>query len=1066
MKLQRLVLGVGLVLVLAVAWWLRPMGSGTDGAPVASSEPQATGPSENAGAAASAASQPTDATPTSTVDSAKQPIAPRFRIQVLDAQHAPVEGAELSLTPLSVVELGLVVDSEAAERVRAASVDARSDATGWATFALPPDFLGTSGKLALWTTAPGFLAEVRLLASLEALSSERPIELHAGAPTELRVGSADGGRVADAKVHVTGWVPAHVAPTLSSEEFAARRAFGRTLAMHDGASRASFSTDFTVAAVASDDGWRSSRRVGALNGRIAFTLHPTFTLSGRCRVAPGAALPKPATVQVGTVTADLFDWTAAVSTRIDGTFGPSECPLVPGSTYGFMLQLSDARSEVVHRPAPQRGEKVEIEFAPEAGDACTVAVLGTDGEPVQNVAITCYWDGGVNAFETHSAPALTDELGIAVVHILRTGSIWFRAEKPGYAVTRVGPVLLTEDSDRHVEIVLREGGTLEGRVTSNGQPVEDFEITYWPGSDPDQMRIVEFAGRTDGSFSIEGVFAIAQNVFARSKTLPRSEIRSVPFVGGKAGPVELELSESLSAFGTVVDAESRRPIEGASVTVWAAWQAMIISQQGDEARTDASGRFELAGLRAGRNPLWVQASGYHWAQPHVDATPGAPTDLGTIPLQRGFPIDFALVADEPMDWTKFALETRFQVITPTTPFDASGTFRIEDCTRAPILFVVTYPDDTTATMRVNVRGPELNRFEHRVPNDTTLMLEVSDGTACPVPPVLDGFLAYARPDGVIVERFFSVRDGRGTVANLPTGTAMLTLFSPSGGVLRRRVVLGPKTETRIEAPLTCKQRTLRFVEHDGSPRVSVAVNVSCVDEEPRVLQWATTDDQGRITIPDPECGRVAIAVLGVNWKLGLVVDLLDVEEQVVDLGADATLAVRLVDGEDRLGGRVVCATDPITDMMLLDVISDPHGVARWEGLYPTEYLVRVFGQGLWPTTATLTSRAPTDPPHELQVRRVGGVTVEVRGSLGEPIAGAELELVSTEFGTSLSQWIESGELPASTPRTTTTDGRLSLSGLPRGGYTWTVTRPDGGSQSGVVEIAPATATKVDVAFAN
>jgi hypothetical protein len=667
----------------------------------------------------------------------------------------------------------------------------------------------------------------------------------------------------------------------------------------------------------------------------------------------------------------------------------------------------------------------------------------------------------------YGTPQSTDVSGVANISTIPTGSVSLSVEKSGYALTRVGPLFLTEEAERRVEIMLEPGGTLEGRVLLNAEPVENFDITYWPGTALDQLSTASFSGRSDGRFSIEGVFAHTQNVFASSASNPRSEIRSLPFLAGRAGPVDLELAESLSASGVVIDAETRSPIERARVHTWNAWLNFAIAQQGETVFSDEQGRFELSGLRPGKNIVYVEADGYHWNQLQVRAAHGPPTELGVIPMHRGIAVAFALTSETPRDWTRYALETAIHAVMPATTFGADGVLMVPDCLNGTVVFGVHYPDGTWASIRAAVHPGTAERIEHRVPQETELHLTIVPRGDCSAVPPIGGIVAYTQPDGLVVQRSFSMSGLEVTVGDLPIGPALLSLRAGGRSLVRKHIVLGPARETEVEAVTTCRERVLRFLDVDGLPLISAEVGIACAEAAPRAIDWWTTDADGRITISDPDCRSISITLTGERSRNAWIVELRDDDdEQTIQLDADAALVVRLLDGAQPIPAVTVGAEEPTTATALGDRFSDAKGIVRWDSVGTTEYVVFVHGQGLWSQTSRFSSRAPNEPPHDLQVRRVGSLGLTVRGSLGEPIAGASIELTSDEFGRTLSSWIESGQLPRDSARTTDVNGALLVGGLPHGTYAWTVTLPDGRAQSGQAEVLPGTTKAVDIAFAD
>ena len=117
---------------------------------------------------------------------------------------------------------------------------------------------------------------------------------------------------------------------------------------------------------------------------------------------------------------------------------------------------------------------------------------------------------------------------------------------------------------------------------------------------------------------------------------------------------------------------------------------------------------------------------------------------------------------------------------------------------------------------------------------------------------------------------------------------------------------------------------------------------------------------------------------------------------------------------------------------------------------PGEYELLVHGVGLWPTRRRIEADAQGHR-QVLEVRRTGHLSLLLFDGRGHSIAGAEIELRCAELDASLSGWIAEGLLPGVTTLTDF-DGRLMVSPLPHGSWTWSAIAPDGRTGAGVVQV--------------
>jgi hypothetical protein len=93
------------------------------------------------------------------------------------------------------------------------------------------------------------------------------------------------------------------------------------------------------------------------------------------------------------------------------------------------------------------------------------------------------------------------------------------------------------------------------------------------------------------------------------------------------------------------------------------------------------------------------------------------------------------------------------------------------------------------------------------------------------------------------------------------------------------------------------------------------------------------------------------------------------------------------------------------------------------------------------------------------VRRLGGLEIAVRGSMGRAVNDLEVSVLSLEFGSHAADWLARKLIESSTSNgRTDSNGRLALTGLPNGDYEWSLVA--GGEQVGGIVNVPATEVAV------
>ncbi len=250
--------------------------------------------------------------------------------------------------------------------------------------------------------------------------------------------------------------------------------------------------------------------------------------------------------------------------------------ILPGTLPGALLGGPyDSTEDVAFGDVElSAAEKMSGRVTDEAGKPVAGAkVRAVGGSPFEEEEIVLYADattGADGSFTIANAPA-------------SAGRVTARATGFGLA---------TQTSLRErvsaAKITLRSGGTVSGTVLdAAGKPVEGAVVLSGA-----------LAAKSDaiGAFRLAGVPTGAQTVEAFWKDFAaRSD--SVRVKKGETVEVPLRLGRSAIVTGSVIDEKTRRPIAGVRVSTTAGGFTMRSSDPSRRARTDAKGKFRLAGLR-------------------------------------------------------------------------------------------------------------------------------------------------------------------------------------------------------------------------------------------------------------------------------------------------------------------------------------------------------------------------------------------------------------------------------------------------------------------------------------
>src|SRR5207249_1876940 len=155
------------------------------------------------------------------------------------------------------------------------------------------------------------------------------------------------------------------------------------------------------------------------------------------------------------------------------------------------------------------------------------------------------------------------------------------------------------------KVGLASGGTISGTVLDPmGKPAEG--VIVLAGS---------LAAETDGSgtYRLRGIAPGIRTLEAFGKDDLAARNDAVRVRKGETAEVSLRLARSATVTGTVVDEKSRRPLPGVRVSASAAGFSFSF-RDGEtisrRARTDAKGKFRIAGLAARRYSIKASKTDY------------------------------------------------------------------------------------------------------------------------------------------------------------------------------------------------------------------------------------------------------------------------------------------------------------------------------------------------------------------------------------------------------------------------------------------------------------------------
>jgi hypothetical protein len=105
----------------------------------------------------------------------------------------------------------------------------------------------------------------------------------------------------------------------------------------------------------------------------------------------------------------------------------------------------------------------------------------------------------------------------------------------------------------------------------------------------------------------------------------------------------------------------------------------------------------------------------------------------------------------------------------------------------------------------------------------------------------------------------------------------------------------------------------------------------------------------------------------------------------------------------------------------------------------------------------------TSTSFTVQLRRLGSARIRVRSGVGNPVAGASIDLIDITTGARVADWIQAGEVPGpAAGLRTDTNGTLVIHGLPRGSYRCLLTTASGDTLERTLEVPPQATGELEV----
>jgi hypothetical protein len=734
-----------------------------------------------------------------------------------------------------------------------------------------------------------------------------------------------------------------------------------------------------------------------------------------------------------------------------GIWSLQQLPVLNADEHEFRFLGPGSQVVTTYVKPPANNVHVEVNFEHVPGYTAPVWVRDQSGQPISYAqAFVTFRD---RESRVVALSAMTDENGRALIQGLPPVAVQAYATAIGFC-TPPQPVQIWPQYPlpQPTTITLLPAGTLQGRVTRNGGPVENFII--WYASRTDGLWAYEsFEGARDGEFRLQEVPLGAIELVALAGAAGQSSTVSTHVSKNNTlpAPVELRLIPPMKGLGRVVDALTGFSVDGAHAYVNGCVGGTVVDYRQRLEITTTDGSFNVDSLSAGTARLSVSAPGYEVKTVSAFGGAGEVVDFGTIRLERTQGLRVRLVPDGALrlDWCSATVSGGRTL--PTQLFDTDGWLDAGNVVPGPCVIDIVRADRIEERVSLNLPpGRAVVEIPITVGAGMRVVLEEGSGEAFSV--------RLLHTDGEGWERETSAMFDGAREVDVPVPPAVVReveVLDANLQRLLRREVSAEERATGVVRIGESAELAVRVVDSRREPIDGVAVLVRRVGGSTDMLLDARTDATGLARVAG--VGWSEVEVLAFHPQRGVLPSVraktAEYRDEPLELVLDVVgrWSVRLFDGEQALAGVQVRFLDPRHNAGRSQ--SDAGGTAQSLPFAAGGYRAEVGERGYWPAAAELDLKSQ-DAETVLQVRRTGSLELVLQSATSPDVSALDIELENLEFKERVSEWLATARVSCASNLRPDENRRVRIDGLPRGKYRWWVRRSDEVLASGEVEVPP------------
>jgi hypothetical protein len=675
---------------------------------------------------------------------------------------------------------------------------------------------------------------------------------------------------------------------------------------------------------------------------------------------------------------------------------------------------------------PRSGEQAFVSL--ECGTAATqvVVIATTDDAPILDCTVESLWvnsdgDGWIIRRE------VTGPAGEACFSSVPKEGVYFRVVMDQFAPTMVGPFSLPLPHSAPVVIYPGRAASLKGIVTLDGSAAKDFEIHWW--RDRADIDSRAFSGMDRGSFELTSIEEGELWLLARMGEEYMSLPTLVKLIPDQEISVALELELMPLFEGRVIDAESGRPIAGATVAASIPERSWV-AEEPEWAETDEEGGFTGVRVPTHSASLVVWKAGFAATELILRQAHHEAGEV-TLEMLQANNSGVQVTSESTIDFSAIGLMCPASEVRGRIPFDSDGLALITGVRSEVISGEIIAP--WRGVLHFSFKPDD---YQGRV---ASIALDV--GRQVTVTVLGEGVLPwvelrYLTPQGVhLVAARRIDEDTRSAIFSEVTGGDLQVAIVEQGRDVHHSVEHVPMNgdwAIQVEPGYGSLTKVLR---DDGGGVLREQKIWFYFAQSSDLNRSYRSDGEGRLGIPaglDPESLMVVVSpVRSLIWWAEMS-SLLQSPSPELDVVPVGRIQVQCSSTINPISTATVEFYHPDLEDPLHRVNCNPAGSSEWVKVGSSRFDLVVKCPGYWPRHVEV-EELVGDRILPITLRCLGALTIDWRSIPDEGVA-ATLMLRDQATGHWVRSWCNSGRIQCDLNRRGAAE--TEVIGIPEGTYDW------------------------------